>query len=176
MIPDPHSSEIVSLIARHQTRLRGLVRCLLVRSSDVEDVLQEVNSVLWEKAGEFQTGTDFWAWASQIARFKALNHIRKYSRDRLVFDENLLRELADLADQRLSQLDDRRDALERCLNALPPPQRQLIDMRYAGGHAIESIAGIIGRPQASIRQTLFRVRQALSACIESKLQSDGGVS
>jgi RNA polymerase sigma-70 factor (ECF subfamily) len=147
-----------------------------VRSSDVEDVLQEVNSVLWEKAGEFQTGTDFWAWASQIARFKALNHIRKYSRDRLVFDENLLRELADLADQRLSQLDDRRDALERCLNALPPPQRQLIDMRYAGGHAIESIAGIIGRPQASIRQTLFRVRQALSACIESKLQSDGGVS
>ncbi len=30
-------SEIVGLIARHQTRLRGLVRCLLVRSSDVED-------------------------------------------------------------------------------------------------------------------------------------------
>lgn len=176
MIPDPHSSEIVSLIACHQTRLRGLVRCLLVRSSDVEDVLQEVNSVLWEKSGEFETGTDFWAWASQIARFKALNHIRKYSRDRLVFDDNLLRELADLADQRLSKLDDRRDALERCLNALPPPQRQLIDMRYVGGHAIESIAGIIGRPHASIRQTLFRIRQALLACIESKLQSNGGVS
>jgi len=37
--------------------------------------------------------------------FKALNHIRKYSRDRLVFDDKLLNELADLAHERLSQLD-----------------------------------------------------------------------
>jgi DNA-directed RNA polymerase specialized sigma24 family protein len=44
---NPNPSEIVALIARHQPRLRGLVRCLLVRSSDMEDVLQEVNSVLW---------------------------------------------------------------------------------------------------------------------------------
>jgi RNA polymerase sigma-70 factor (ECF subfamily) len=171
-----NSSEIVALIARHQARLRGLVRCLLVRAADVDDVLQEVNSVLWEKANEFETGTDFWAWASQIARFKALNHIRKYSRDRLVFDDKFLNELANLADERLSQIDDRRDALEGCLNELPPPQRQLIDLRYAGGHAIESIAKIIGRPQASIRQTLYRVRQALLACIEAKLQSERGAT
>lgn len=169
-------SEIVNLIARHQPRLRGLVRCLLVRSSDVDDVLQEVNSVLWEKASEFQSGTDFWAWASQIARFKALNHVRKYSRDRLIFDDDLLGELADLAEQRLASLDHRRDALEGCLNQLPPPQRQLIDLRYAGGHAIEAIAEIIGRPQASIRQTLYRVRQALLVCIESKLQAEGSSS
>jgi RNA polymerase sigma-70 factor (ECF subfamily) len=172
----PNPTEIVGLIARHQSRLKGLVRCLLVRSSDVEDVLQEVNSVLWEKAYEFETGTDFWAWASQIARFKALNHIRKYSRDRLVFDDQFLSDLADLAHERLSQIDHRRDALESCLNELPPPQRQLIDLRYAGGHAIESIAEIIGRPQSSIRQTLYRVRQALLSCIESKLQSEGGTS
>jgi RNA polymerase sigma-70 factor (ECF subfamily) len=146
---------------------------LLVRSSDVEDVLQEVNSVLWEKAEEFRPGSDFWAWASQIARFKALNHIRKTSRDRLVFDDKLLNELADLAHERLTQMDHRREALEGCLNDLPPPQRQLIDLRYAGGHAIEAIAEMIGRPQASIRQTLYRVRQILLACIESKLQSEG---
>jgi RNA polymerase sigma-70 factor (ECF subfamily) len=166
-------SEIVALIARHQSRLRGLVRCLLVRASDVEDVLQEVNSVLWEKADEFESGSDFWAWASQVARFKALNHLRKYHRDRLIFDDKLLSELADIANERLARIDLRRDALESCLNALPPPQRQLIDLRYASGHAIDSIAEIIGRPQASIRQTLYRVRQALLSCIESKLQSDG---
>ncbi|MCC6511889.1 MAG: sigma-70 family RNA polymerase sigma factor [Pirellulaceae bacterium] len=169
-------SEIVSQIARLQTRLRGLVRCLLVRSSDVEDVLQEVNAVLWEKAGEFQSGTDFWAWASQIARFKVLNHIRKYQRDRLVFDATLLDEIADLAEQRLTQIDHRREALEGCLNQLPPAQRQLIDLRYTGGHALESIAEMIGRPQASIRQTLYRLRQTLLACIESKMQTEGGAT
>jgi RNA polymerase sigma-70 factor (ECF subfamily) len=149
-----NSSELVNLIASHQTRLRGLVRCLLVRASDVEDVLQEINAVLWEKADEFQLGSDFWAWASQIARYKALNHIRKYNRDRLVFDDTFLNELADLAQHRMAEVDLRREALEKCLNQLPPAQRQLIDLRYTGGHAIESIAEIIGRPQASIRQTL----------------------
>ncbi|MFN9851220.1 MAG: sigma-70 family RNA polymerase sigma factor [Planctomycetota bacterium] len=175
-MPTHDPSEIVGLIAQHQTRLRGLVRCLLVRSADVDDVLQEINAVLWEKADQFQPGTDFWAWASQVARFKALNHIRKYSRDRLVFDSALLSDLADLAYQRLSHLDERREALEHCLNALPPAQRQLIDLRYAGGHAIESIAQIIGRPQASICQTLYRIRQTLIACVESTLRIDGSPS
>jgi RNA polymerase sigma-70 factor (ECF subfamily) len=46
----------------------------------VDDILQEINAVLWEKALEFQPGTDSWAWASQIARFKVLNHVRKFGR------------------------------------------------------------------------------------------------
>ena len=173
-MPQPAPSEIVQLIATHQTRLRGLVRCLLFRNADVDDVLQEINTVLWEKSSDFQAGTDFWAWASQIARFKALNQLRKFSRDRLVFDERVLDELADLAHERLALVDHRREALEHCLNQLPPAQRQLVDLRYAGGHAIESIGAMIGRPQASIRQTLYRVRQALLTCIQSKLQADGG--
>lgn len=64
----------------------------------------------------------------------------------------------------------------RLLAHLPPAQRQLIDLRYTGGHAIESISQIIGRPQASICQTLYRIRQSLLACIESKLEADGGLS
>jgi RNA polymerase sigma-70 factor (ECF subfamily) len=53
--------DLVQEIARNQPRLRAFVRCLLVRSSDVKNVLREVNSVLWAKADEFQPGTDFWA-------------------------------------------------------------------------------------------------------------------
>ncbi len=54
---------VVQEIARHQSRLRAFVRCLMVRPSDVDDLLQEINVVLWEKADEFQPNTDFWAWA-----------------------------------------------------------------------------------------------------------------
>lgn len=166
-------AEIVAIIARHQTRLRGLVRCLLVPAADVDDVLQEINTVLWEKAADFKAGTDFWAWASQIARFKVFNHLRRHGRERLVFDELLLNEIADLAQQKLADVDRRREALEDCLGRLQAPQRQLIELRYTSGHAIAKIAEVIGRPEASVRQTLFRIRQALQACIESKLQSGG---
>lgn len=167
-----NSPEIVNLIARHQTRLRGLVRCLLVRASDVEDVLQEVNCVLWEKANEFKPGTDFWAWASQIARYKAINQIRKYARERRVFDDDLLEQIAEAADRRLVELDRRREALDHCLQQLPPVQRQLIDLRYSGGHAMEVISEMIGRSEGSIRQTLYRIRAALLACIERKIKAE----
>jgi len=168
-----NSAELVALIARHQIRLRGLVRCLLVPAADIDDVLQEINTVLWEKAADFRAGTDFWAWASQIARFKVFNHLRRHGRERLVFDELLLNEIADIAQQQLAEVDLRREALEACLARLQAPQRQLIELRYTSGHAIAKIAEVIGRPEASVRQTLFRIRQTLLACIESKLQSGG---
>jgi RNA polymerase sigma-70 factor (ECF subfamily) len=162
--------DVVQEIARHQPRLRGLLRCLLARPSDVDDLLQEVNLVLWEKADEFQPETDFWAWASQIARFKALlNQARKLGRERLVFDMEVLERVADVARERLQTLDQRRVALDHCLKELPPSQRQLIDLRYASDQSIERIAESIGRPAGSIRQTLYRIRMALLDCIEGQL-------
>ena len=167
---------MVQEIARHQPRLRALVRCLLVRSSDVDDVLQDINAVLWEKADEFEPGTDFWAWASQIARFKVLNQVRKYGRERLVFDMATVERLADVAEKRLQELDSRREALDHCLGKLAPVQRQLIDLRYVNGYAMERIAETVGRPAGSIRQTLYRIRAALLECIERRLSSEGAAS
>lgn len=172
MTSDIHNL-VVGEIARHQSRLRAFVRCLLVRSSDVDDILQEINSVLWQKANEFQPGSDFWAWASQIARFKALNYLRKMGRERLVFDEAALEQLSAAASEKLDQLEERRAALDHCLRKLPPPQRQLVDLRYSAGQTIESIGQSIGRPAGSVRQALFRIRAALQACIERQLLAGG---
>ena len=152
------------------------MRCLLARPGDVDDLLQEVNLVLWEKADEFEPGTDFWAWASQIARFKVLNHARKLGRERLVFDLEVLERVADVARERLQTLDRRRIALDHCLKQLPPSQRQLIDLRYASGQSIDKIAKSIGRPAGSIRQTLYRIRAALLACIERQLATEANPS
>jgi RNA polymerase sigma-70 factor (ECF subfamily) len=168
-VDESHRNAVVQEIARHQSRLRGFVRCLLVHSSDVDDVLQDINTVLWEKADDFEPGTDFWAWASQIARFKILNQARKYGRERLVFDLSILERIADVLDQRLQTLDERRVALDHCLKQLPPSQRQLIELRYSSSQTIDKIGQSIGRPAGSIRQTLYRIRAALQDCIERQL-------
>ena len=165
---------IVAEIARHQPRLRGFLRCLLVRPSDVDDLLQEINSVLWQKATEFEPGTDFWAWASQIARYHAFNQLRRYRRERLVLDDRLLDQLAATASDRLADLDRRREALDACLKRLPPPQRQLLELRYGSGQTVEAIARALDRPAGSLRQTLYRIRAVLHACIEGQLTPQGG--
>jgi len=160
---------VMNEIATCQPRLRAFVRCLLVDARDVDDVLQEVNSVLWEKADEFQPGTSFWAWASQVARFKVLNVLSRYSRERVIFDQATINRMADIVEQRVATLEDRRQALDVCLARLPSSQRQLIDLRYNDGAAMERISETIGRPVGSIRQTLYRIRGLLLECIQRQL-------
>lgn len=116
-------------LTRHQSRLRGLVRCLLFDRRDVDDVFQESNVTLLRKADEFQPGTDFWAWACAAARYQVLTHCKRLHRGRLVFDQGLLDLLAVDAERRGESLDRRHDALQSCLERLPGPQRQLLEMR-----------------------------------------------
>jgi RNA polymerase sigma-70 factor (ECF subfamily) len=167
---DPHS-EVVGLIAQHQSRLRGFLRALLAGHDDVDDLLQEVNMVLWKKAGDFEIGTDFWAWSSEVARFKVMERMRSYSRDRLVFDESFINELADMAAERAAGFDDERAALRGCMERLPTAQRVLLEMRYSRSLSITCIADEMNRPSGSIRQTLYRIRGLLLDCIESRLET-----
>lgn len=159
-------------LTRHQGRLRGLVRCLLFEHRDVEDVWQDVNVVLLRKAEQYQPGTDFWAWASTVARFQVLAHCKRVGRERLVFDDDLLQLIADDVQRRGESLDWRREALQGCLEKLPAPQRQLLEMRYGDQPSLDRIAGALQRPVHSVRQTLYRIREGLRACIERRLEAE----
>jgi RNA polymerase sigma-70 factor (ECF subfamily) len=165
-------AEFCAELTRHQPRLRGLVRCLLFDRADVEDVLQDANVTLLRKAADYRLGTDFWAWASQVARYQVLTHCKRLRRDKLVFSDALLATLAEEAGSRATEFDSRREALDACLAKLPPPQRQLLELRYAPKASIEEIAKSLERTAGSIRQALFRIREALHACIERRLAGE----
>ena len=47
--PEP-LSEFITLLTEHQPVLRGYIRSLLPNASDIQDVLQNTNIVLWERA------------------------------------------------------------------------------------------------------------------------------
>jgi RNA polymerase sigma-70 factor (ECF subfamily) len=157
-------------LTRHQARLRGLIRCLLFDRKDVEDVWQDTNVTLLKKAGEFRPGTDFWAWSSQVARYQVLTHCKKLRRDKLVFAEELLQQIAAEVVERGAELDTRREALASCLAKLPGGQRQLLELRYGPKSSIDAS---LSRSAGAIRQALFRIRGALLACIEKQLAGEG---
>lgn len=166
-------TEFVAELTRHQPRLRGLIRCLLFDRKDAEDVLQDTNLTLVRKSADYRPGTDFWAWASQVARYQVLTHCKRLKRDKLVFSADLLATLAEEASDRAGESDARREALESCLAGLPAPQRQLLELRYGPRASIEDIARSLDRTAGSIRQALFRIRESLHACIEGRLALEG---
>jgi RNA polymerase sigma-70 factor (ECF subfamily) len=98
-----------------------------------------------------------------------LNHRRKFSREQLVFDENVFDYLAERQEERATASDLRLEALRRCITKLPAAQRDLVDRRYRPGASVQAIARDDGKTEGAVSQALFRIRTALQRCIEKQL-------
>ena len=78
----PLDREFVELFTRHQRRLYLLILAQVPRPADAEEILQETNLVIWRKAAKFQPGTNFFAWAAQIAGYEVLKYRERKHRER----------------------------------------------------------------------------------------------
>lgn len=168
---DRDSAAFISLLTSHQGQLFGYVVSLTADHTAAQDILQEANVTIWKKAAAFEEGTSFFAWAARIAYFHVMSHRRKQSRDRLVFDDDVLDYLAERQAERGEHGAPREKALRECVAALPDEQRQLIEARYAPGGSVQSIAATQHKSVGAISQALYRIRETLAACVEGKLQA-----
>ena len=167
-----NSDQFTQDLTASQNSLYGYILSLLPDRAAAQDVLQEVSVTAWQKRADFQPGTSFFAWASKIAYFHVLSHRRKMSRDRLVFDDEVLDYLAERQLEREEEVSRRGLALKSCLEKLPAAQKQLVEQRYAGGGSVQDIAAKEGKSVGAISQTLYRIREALLKCVQQHLAEE----
>jgi RNA polymerase sigma-70 factor (ECF subfamily) len=141
--------------------------------ADAADALQETNRTLWEKRSEFEPGSNFIAWAFQIARYKVQQAQRNRPVKTLAFDAALFEQLAERAQESLGLADVRLDALRACLSHLNEKERRLIQRRYAPGVAAQQVADEIGRPVHWVHTAVSRIRKRLFRCITDRLSQEG---
>lgn len=169
--PDPGPdrdpmTEFVELYSGNYPRLQFYVMSLLPAADDVADVLQETSLVLWRKFETFQLGTNFFAWACQIARLQAMKHREKRGKVARLFELEIMDQLADdAADEQLGLLP-ALPALRNCLERLPAQDRSLIMRRYLPGMSVKTLATELGRSANSLSHTLGRIRRVLLECIK----------
>ena len=163
---------LVQLLTAHQGRLFSFIYALLSDPDRARDVLQETNLLVWRKSHEFTEGTNFWAWASKIAHFKVLSHCREIQRDRHVFDEELLNELALTASSCAEDDDSRCQALRRCLGKLRKQQLDLLQSRYTAGLSVTSLGEQLGQSADAVGMRLYRIRHTLLQCIDRVLSQE----
>ncbi len=168
---DDRRKELVQQLTACQTRLYGFILTQIPSRERAQDVLQETNLVIWEKADEFAPGTNFWAWASQIARLRVLGYYRDAGRDRHVFSETVLDQLAALGEE-ISGDEAHRRALRACLKKLTQQQAELIRERYYRSQSVLAIAESKGQSLSAVKMALYRVRRSLLSCIEGSLQTE----
>lgn len=155
--------------AESEVALHTFVRSLVPTRQMASEVMQDVILVLWEK---FDAAADFQGWAFGVAKNVALRHLRRQSRDRHVFDDDLVNQLADDAVALVPVHDGHREALERCLDKLPAAQRDLVLTAYTKGTRMDELATRRGQTPMALYKLLHRIRQALLECVERTLAKE----
>jgi RNA polymerase sigma-70 factor (ECF subfamily) len=168
-----HQSDFLPLYVEHEPSLRGFVRSLVPTLEDANDVMQEVAMALWKRFGSLDTPENFRRWAFGVARLEALEFLRKKSRDRHVFGEDLLFQLAEDVEEMADQFAEERKALDVCLQKLPSEQRILVDAAYAPGARMDELAARIGRTAMAVYKSLHRIRMMLMDCTKRELAKEG---
>jgi RNA polymerase sigma-70 factor (ECF subfamily) len=166
--PEDISEAYVTLLTSEQLGLLYYITMLLGDPHAAENVLQETNLVLWRKSHEYRPGTNFSAWAHKIAYWQTLAYVRDRNRDRHVFNEVLISQLAN-RDTELTVNPESRVALRDCLQQAKGNQLEMLRFRYELGLNAATIANRIGRTEIAVRAALARIRRTLQKCIESKL-------
>ncbi len=165
----PRHEEFVSLYVRHEAALFSFALTMVRHTADAEDVVQRASMTMWRCFNKYTPGTNFRAWAFQIAKNEALNHLTKIKRDRHVFGEKLLEMIAERVDERADDLDAHRRALDFCIENLPTESRGIIEGCYAVGSTIRSFAEQSGETANKIYKRLNRIRAGLQKCVERQL-------
>src|SRR6184192_1910905 len=98
---------LMTLMTRHQRQIFSYIYVLVPDRNDAEDLLQETSLVICEKFNQFEDGTDFVAWACQIAYWRVRYSRQKFARCKVVFDEEVLESVAHTASEMAAELDDR---------------------------------------------------------------------
>ncbi len=169
---DPHAA-FVQELTRHQRSLCAYLCALTGSLVDAEEILQEVNARLWEQRVDFEPQRPFLPWARTIAHYQVLAFRTRKRRERLDFGDDLVETLAAEAAEMQAELEARHAVLERCLETLGRPGRELLDLCYAGGLAIRAAAQRLGRSPAGTYKALARIREKLHECVERNLESAG---
>ena len=169
-----HRKRLMALMTRHQRQIFSYIYVLVPNRSDAEDLLQETSLVICEKFHEFREGTDFVAWACQIAYWRVRYSRQKFARSKVVFDQEILDVVAQTASSMTDELDERHEALAHCLQRLHPRDRELLIARYEPGGTVDEAARRSGRTLKTAYKALARLRKLLLDCVSTRLAGAAG--
>ncbi len=172
-----HEPALAEVYRRHGGAVHALARRLLGSEAPADDVTQEVFLGLWNRPERFDSarGT-LRTFLLTIAHGRAVDLLRAESA-RSSREERTARETATAGYDverhawDLAVAEQVRDAM----GALPPGEREAIELAYFDGHTYREVARLLGEPEGTIksriRAGLRRLRSGLGHSVEAALES-----
>jgi RNA polymerase sigma-70 factor (ECF subfamily) len=148
------------LVERYQDRVLRMVASLLGPHADLDaqEVAQEIFLRVHEKLDSFRGDARFASWLYRLAYNRALEHRR---RARIRFPHLPVDASAGSTGSGEIAAAERRIAVARLVERLPPLYRSVIYMHYWQEQSVDEIAETLGAPPGTVKSYLSRARQRL---------------
>ncbi len=153
------------LVRRHNQRLYRAARAITRDDQESEDVLQQGWLQVFRNLGQYRGDAPFTTWATRIVVHEAIAAARK---------RPIVAEVQDSVD-RDETPDDAVDRvqlghlLERCLEAIPQGNREVLVMRDVLELDTAETAQCLGLTEEAVRVRLHRARAAVAAAIDERI-------
>lgn len=161
---------LLRLLLAQRAMIVGYIVSIVRDAHLAEDIFQDVALIVLKKGGTLEDPAAFPAWARKIARFEALNMLRRQNRGPQHLDNsvlNLLEDHWDAADA--TSPSTATEAVRECIQKLPPRSRQLVELRYRDNISGKSLADRLTQSLNTVYVALSRVHRALSSCVKLRL-------
>ena len=159
------------LYDRESPRLYGLALRLTRQPAIASDVVHDTMLQVWQKAVRFdpERGSPE-AWLSTMLRYRAIDAIRRTSREEAGGD---LPEIADTGPDAYASLAaiEETGALRSCMEALEPAQNRVVTLAFFDGLSHSELAAKLEAPLGTVKSWVRRALIALRRCIDTEVST-----
>jgi RNA polymerase sigma-70 factor (ECF subfamily) len=133
--------------------------------------------ILWRKFDQYDPCRPFGPWARGIAAKEVLLMRRGNARCPTPFPPEAVVAILDEFERFLASrgsVSDTTEALDKCVDSLPPNSQRLLQLRYGEAMKIQQVASQLGQTMAATQRALSRIHKRLAECIERRLAAVNG--
>ncbi len=126
---------------------------------EAEDVTSEFFIKLYSIAGSYKPGNGHRRWIVTIARNMAVDRIRKIDREALVDEIPETAQTGSMEEQVVNSV-----SLRRAMESLKPDEREVVDLKVAGGFTFREISEMVEKPMGTVTWLYNNAIKRLRRC------------
>lgn len=151
-----------AIFVRYHKRLFRFILRMIHDRENAEDIVSQVFLDVWSFADRFEYRARVSTWLLSIARFKAINFVRRRTHERIEHID--FAGAADAGDtpEAATNRGEVSRILHICLEELSPAHRHVIELFYYYDYSVADLSKMIGIPQSTVKSRLFYARKHLA--------------
>lgn len=162
------------LVERHQRLVWHLVYRMVRHPEDCRELCQEVFLRVHEKLRQFRFESSLATWIGRVAYNICARHLQRKQLPLVEPGEDNVSPGETVADDfdltAASEDEELIRHLHEALEALPPVSRTVLTLYYLEEMSVSDVATIMGKPEGTVKNLLFRARARLRLRFESYLE------